>query len=51
MRREETVQTPHWTYTTAAQQADGVAGAYRIEVAQISARVGPGFRAALTVTT
>jgi len=51
LRREETVQTPHWTYTTAAQQADGVVGAYRIEVAQISARVGPGFRAALTVTT
>ena len=49
LRREETINSPHWTYTTAMRQADALQGAYRIEVAQRSARTGPGFRASLTI--
>ena len=40
--REEITATPHWTYTTAAQAADGVMAGDRISVAQISASYGPG---------
>jgi len=40
--REETVSVPSWTYATAAQVADGVSAPARIEVAQLSARYGPG---------
>lgn len=50
LHREETSQFPRWTYTAIMRQTDVVQGDYRIEVAQISARTGPGFRAALTVT-
>ncbi|MBR9838580.1 MAG: host specificity protein [Rhodobacteraceae bacterium] len=37
--REAQVSQPSWTYTPAQ---DGLSGAYAIEVAQISARYGPG---------
>lgn len=47
--REETTPSPHWTYTAAMRQADNLHGEHRIEVAQLSARIGPGFRAALTI--
>ena len=40
--REETASTPAWRYAAADQAADGVVAPYRIEVAQISARFGPG---------
>ena len=40
--REVTVGTPHWTYPAALQAADGVTAGAEIEVAQISARFGPG---------
>ncbi len=43
--REETLSAPEWTYSTAAQTADGVVAPARIEVAQISARYGPGLSA------
>jgi hypothetical protein len=40
--REETVTAPRWTYTAAAQAADGLSGAFELRVAQISALFGPG---------
>ena len=40
--RTETTAVPVWTYTTADQTADGISGAYSIQVAQKSARFGPG---------
>lgn len=40
--REATVNTPNWTYAVTAQVVDGVAPPARIEVAQLSARYGPG---------
>ena len=40
--REETVVSPAWTYLASAQTADGIAGPYRIDVAQMSDRFGPG---------
>ena len=40
--REETVSTPAWTYSAAAQSADGVGASYQIDVAQVSDRFGPG---------
>jgi len=40
--RDETSAVPVWTYTAADQAADGISGAYSIQVAQISARFGPG---------
>jgi len=45
--REETVTAPAWTYPAAAQAADGVSAGDRIEVAQISARFGPGLFAGI----
>ncbi|MBF9036039.1 host specificity protein [Rhodobacterales bacterium HKCCE2091] len=42
VRRETTVTVPAWTYTAAAQAADGTASPFIVEVAQISARYGPG---------
>lgn len=45
--REETVATPSWTYSAAAQSADGVTGPYQIAVAQVSDRYGPGLFAKL----
>jgi len=41
-RREVELATPDFTYTTAMQAADGVSLPYTIEVAQVSARFGPG---------
>jgi hypothetical protein len=40
--RETEVVTPAWTYTAAARAADGVVGAYEVQVAQQSARFGAG---------
>ena len=42
VRREVTVAAPEWVYTTAQRLADGVLGAWRVEVAQVSDRYGPG---------
>lgn len=40
--REQSVGDTSWTYSAADQAADGVAGSFRIAVAQISDRFGPG---------
>ncbi len=40
--REETVSSPEYTYTAAAQASDGISGAYAIEIAQVSERFGAG---------
>ncbi|MGR3759617.1 baseplate multidomain protein megatron [Roseobacteraceae bacterium NS-SX3] len=45
--REETAASPAWSYTAAAQAADGAAAGDRVEVAQISARYGAGPAAVL----
>ena len=42
VRREQTLSTPAFTYTTAMRSADGTASPYTIEVAQLSDRFGPG---------
>ncbi len=42
MRREILLSEPRWTYAAVLKTADGVAAPFRIEVAQVSARVGPG---------
>jgi len=42
VRREVTVETPSWVYSAADQLADGISGAFVVEVAQISDRFGPG---------
>ncbi|MCE8006590.1 glycoside hydrolase/phage tail family protein [Aestuariivita sp.] len=46
--REEEVSVPQWRYQAAAQTADGASGLIRFEVAQISARFGPGVPATCT---
>lgn len=43
--REVTLSSPEWTYPAADRAADAQGGTIRIEVAQVSARFGPGFRA------
>lgn len=45
--RQAHVATPAWVYTATEQAADGLALPARIEVAQVSARYGPGLFAAL----
>jgi hypothetical protein len=40
--RQETVATPAWSYPAATRAADGAAGRWRFEVAQMSDRFGPG---------
>jgi GTA TIM-barrel-like domain/Putative phage tail protein len=40
--REVNVTAPGWVYTAQMQAEDGVAGAFAIEVAQVSASFGPG---------
>lgn len=40
--REVTVAAPTWTYSAAAQAADALSGLYELQVAQLSARFGPG---------
>ena len=49
IRREEVVTTPSWTYATATRLADGVSGAYEVDVAQISDVFGPGLAASIGV--
>jgi hypothetical protein len=48
--RETTVTTPGWTYTAAMQASDALSGLYTLEVAQLSARFGPGHAAALSLS-
>jgi hypothetical protein len=40
--REETVGTTRWRYDAPARAQDGTGGAWRLEVAQVSDRFGPG---------
>lgn len=40
--REATVTAPAFVYAAADRAADGATGSYRIEIAQISDRFGPG---------
>ncbi len=47
--REDLSTQPRWTYSTAMRIADGVTGAFEIEVAQVSAIFGPGATARATV--
>ncbi len=42
VRREVLLAEPRWSYPTIDQAADGVIAPFRVEVAQVSARVGPG---------
>ena len=48
-RREVLLDTPRWTYSTAARAADGVSGAFDVRVAQISATYGAGPATGLTI--
>ncbi|WP_372572921.1 baseplate multidomain protein megatron [Ruegeria jejuensis] len=45
--REVTLRAPEWTYTEAMQVQDGAESGVRIEVAQVSARFGPGLFASM----
>lgn len=47
--REEVVTAPSWTYATAARLADGVSGAFDVDVAQLSDVFGPGLAASIGV--
>lgn len=47
--RETTVSEPHWLYSASMQTEDGHAMPLRIEVAQVSARYGPGLFAGTDV--
>ena len=49
--REEMLNAPEWTYAAADQAADGLSGAFQVEVAQVSASFGPGTFATLTQST
>ncbi len=49
VRRRVEVGATEWTYTAAERAADGVSGAYTVEVAQISDRFGPGQDGRITV--
>ena len=40
--REVTLDEPRWVYAAAERAADGVSGAHRVAVAQVSDRFGPG---------
>jgi len=48
--RSVEVTTPSWRYDAAMQTQDGAGGEIRFEVAQISARFGPGLSAQLALT-
>lgn len=50
LKRSTEVTAPEWLYTTAAQAADALSGAYTVEVAQISDLYGPGLWARLALT-
>jgi hypothetical protein len=47
--RETTVTAPGWSYSAAMQATDAVGAGARLEVAQVSARFGPGLRASLAM--
>ncbi|MEP2641696.1 glycoside hydrolase TIM-barrel-like domain-containing protein [Roseobacter sp.] len=47
--REEMVATPEWRYMVEDQIADGVTGAFELDVAQVSAAYGAGLTRSLTV--
>ncbi|MFT6673957.1 MAG: hypothetical protein ACJAVM_000128 [Sulfitobacter sp.] len=47
--RQETITAPNWTYSAAAQAADGIAAPYQISVAQVSALYGAGLPSLITV--
>jgi len=42
VRRESEVTAPAWVYGAAARMADGIAGPFEVEVAQLSDTFGPG---------
>uniref|UniRef100_UPI0035652C07 phage tail protein n=1 Tax=Puniceibacterium confluentis TaxID=1958944 RepID=UPI0035652C07 len=48
--REAQTTSPAWIYSAAMRSADAVAGDFRIAVAQVSARFGPGPFEAVTIT-
>ncbi|WP_319823458.1 phage tail protein [Thalassovita sp.] len=48
--REETLQTAQWIYSAAHQTQDGGQGDIRVQVAQVSARFGPGYYATLDLS-
>ena len=48
--REAVLASPTWTWTAADQLADGAGPSVEVEVAQISARFGPGLARRLSVT-
>ena len=47
--REVVTDVPEWIYTLSEQAADGLTGAFDIEVEQISAVFGPGPAARLSL--
>ncbi|MFX0542392.1 baseplate multidomain protein megatron [Roseovarius sp. S4756] len=47
--REEIISVPWWTYGAAVKALDGISGSFDVEVAQISAKFGPGVFARVTV--
>ena len=49
VKREVTVGAASWSYPAALQAADGIAGAFTLEVAQVSDVYGPGLAARITV--
>ncbi len=50
VKREVEQPARDWTYTAAQRAADGITGPYRIEVAQLSDRVGPGLFSWVQIT-
>jgi hypothetical protein len=50
LRREVDVSEPLWVYPQSLRMADGATGAFRIEVAQVSERFGPGPFRGLTLS-
>jgi choline dehydrogenase-like flavoprotein len=49
VRRQIEVSVPFWTYSGTMRNADGVLGAFGVEIAQISDRVGPGLMARIVI--
>ena len=47
--REESVNAPTWTYTSAARAGDGVTAPFDVEVAQVSDLFGPGIFARIVI--
>ncbi|MEO9631823.1 MAG: glycoside hydrolase/phage tail family protein [Sulfitobacter sp.] len=48
--RDVLLDTPGWTYSTAARAADGLTGTFEVTVAQVSASYGAGLAAGLVVS-